>query len=92
MIGESMDAVRKMDNMVCMEIICAHLQTMKDIHEKIMECYSDVMVQSNLDDMDDLDKTINKLLDDLLFTITYDRAEIGNRLARDCDDSKKEKE
>ena len=87
-----MDAVRKMDNMVCMEIICAHLQTMKDLQEKIMECYSDVMVQSNLDDMDDLSRTINKLLDDLLFTITYDRAEIGHRLERCCDDSKEEEE
>lgn len=69
--------------MVCMEIICAHLQTMKDIQEKIMECYSDVMVQSNLDDMEDLGRTINKLLDDLQFTITYDNAEIENVLIKE---------
>ena len=87
-----MDAVRKMDDMVCMEIICAHLLTMRDLHEKIMECYSDVMMQSNLDDMDDLGKTINKLLDDLQFAIPYDRAEIENILWRGCDDSKEEKE
>lgn len=79
-----------MNDMVCMEIICAHLQTMKDIQEKIMECYSDVMVQSNLDDMEDLGRTINKLLDDLQFTIAYDNAELENILVRYGHDDKKD--
>lgn len=84
------DDVKKLSDMVCMEIICAHLQTMKDIQEKIMECYSDVMVQSNLDDMDDLGRMINKLLDDLQFTITYDNAELENMLVRYGHDDKKD--
>lgn len=84
------DDVRKMNDMVCMEIICAHLQTMKDIQEKIMECYSDVMIQSNIDDMEDLGRIINKLLDDLQFTITYDNAELENILVRYGHDDKKD--
>lgn len=86
------DIVRSIRNAVCSEIVCAHLHTMKDIHEKIMECYSDVMTQTNLDDMEEIGTSLNKLLDDMEFMLTYVHAEIENRIVRDCDDRKKEEE
>lgn len=78
-----MDDEKNMDRfskVICMEIICAHLNTIEDILDKINECYSDCLVQSNLDDFQDMRVSLYKLRDDIDFTIAYDKEEIVNAM------------
>lgn len=73
----------KLSKVICMEIICAHLNTIEDILDTINECYSDCLVQSNLDDLQDMRVSLYKLRDDIDFTVVYDKEEIVNEASEE---------